>query len=80
MFLNYGLWVVCAAITNFYVVFVENLVVLVIFRKIFTDEVQKLSAETTNRYPIRKYIAQNRRVLKVTKITENSLRYNLLSS
>ena len=45
MFLNYGLWVVCAAITNFYVVFVENLVVLVIFRKIFTDEVQKLSAD-----------------------------------
>ena len=44
-FLNYGLQVVCAAITNFYVVFVENLVVPVIFRKMFTDEVQKLSAD-----------------------------------
>ena len=30
------------AITNFYVVFVENLVEPVIFRKMFTDEVQKL--------------------------------------
>ena len=45
MFLNYGLLVVCAAITNFYVVSVENLVVPVIFRKMFTDEVKKLSAE-----------------------------------
>ena len=45
VFLNYGLWVVYAAITNFYVVFVENLVVPVIFRKMLTDEVQKLSAD-----------------------------------
>ena len=45
VFLNCGLLVVCAAITNFYVVFVENLVVLVIFRKMLTDEVQKLSAD-----------------------------------
>ena len=44
LFLNYGLQVVCAAITNFYIVFVENIVVLVIFRKMFTDKVQKLSA------------------------------------
>lgn len=43
--LNYGLQVVCAAITDFYVVFVENLVVPVIFREMFTDEVQKLSAD-----------------------------------
>ena len=43
--LNYGLQVVCAAITYFYVVFVEDLVVSVIFRKMFTDEVQKLSAD-----------------------------------
>ena len=43
--LNYGLRVVCEAITDFYVVFVENLVVPVIFRKTFTDEVQKLSAD-----------------------------------
>ena len=43
--LNYGLQVVCAAITYFYVVFVEDLVVPVIFRKMFTDEVQKLSAD-----------------------------------
>ena len=42
---DYGLYVVCAAITNFYVVFVENLVVRLIFRKIFFDEVQKLSAD-----------------------------------
>ena len=41
MLLNYGLQVVCAAITYFYVVFVEDLVVPVIFRKMFTDEVQK---------------------------------------
>ena len=33
------------AITDFYVVFVENLVVPVIFRKMFIDEVQKLSAD-----------------------------------
>ena len=39
MFLDYGLEVVCAAITNFYVVFVENLAVPVIFRKVFADEV-----------------------------------------
>ena len=45
LFLNYGLQVVCAAITKFYVIFVENLVVPVIFRKVFTDEVQKLSAD-----------------------------------
>ena len=44
MFLYYGLYVVCAAITNFYVVFVENLAVPVVFRKVFADEVQKLSA------------------------------------
>ena len=31
--------------TDFCVVFVENLVVPVIFRKMFTDEVQKLSAD-----------------------------------
>ena len=43
--LNYSLQVVCAAITDFYVVFVENIVVLVIFRKMFTDEVEKLSAD-----------------------------------
>ena len=43
--LNYGLQVVCAAITYFYVVFVEDLVVPVIFRKMFTDEFQKLSAD-----------------------------------
>ena len=43
--LNYGLKVVCAAITDFYVVFVENLVVAVIFRKMFIDKVQKLSAD-----------------------------------
>ena len=43
--LNYGLQVVCAAITYFYVVFVEDPVVPVIFRKMFTDEVQKLSAD-----------------------------------
>ena len=36
---------VCTAIADFYVVFVENLVVPVIFRKVFTDEVQKLSAD-----------------------------------
>ena len=42
---NYGLQVVCAAVTDFYVVFVENLVVPVIFRKMFTDEVQKLPAD-----------------------------------
>ena len=45
MFLDYGLEVVCAAITNFYVVFVENLAVPVIFRKVFADEAQKLSAD-----------------------------------
>ena len=45
MLLNYGLKVVCAAITDFYVVFVENLVVAVIFRKMFIDKVQKLSAD-----------------------------------
>ena len=45
MLLNYGLKVVYAAITYFYVVFVEDLVVPVIFRKMFTDEVQKLSAD-----------------------------------
>ena len=45
--LNYGLQVVCAAITYFYVVFVEDLVVPVIFRKMFTDEVQKLSADVS---------------------------------
>ena len=42
--LSYGLSVVCAAITYFFVVFVEDLVVPVIFRKMFTDEVQELSA------------------------------------
>ena len=45
VFLNYGLLVVCAALTNFYFVSVENLVVPVIFRKMFTDEVKKLSAD-----------------------------------
>ena len=45
MLLNYGLQVICAAITDFYVVFVENLVVPVIFRKMFADEVQKLSVD-----------------------------------
>ena len=45
MLLNYGLQVVCAAITDFYVVFVEDFVVPVIFRKIFADEVQELSAD-----------------------------------
>ena len=35
----------CAAITNFHVVFVENFAVPVIFREMFTDEVQKLSAD-----------------------------------
>ena len=35
----------CAAITNFHVVFVENFSVPVIFRKMFTDEVQKLSGD-----------------------------------
>ena len=45
VFLNYGLQVVCAAITYFYVVFVEDLVVPVIFRKMFTEKVQKLSAD-----------------------------------
>ena len=45
MLLNYGLLVVCAAITDFYVVFVENLVVPVVFRKMFTDKVHKLSAD-----------------------------------
>ena len=43
--LNYGLQVVCAAIADLYVVFAENLVVPVIFWKMFTDEVQKLSAD-----------------------------------
>ena len=43
--LNYGLKVVCAAITDLNVVCVENLVVPVIFRKMFIDEVQKLSAD-----------------------------------
>ena len=45
MFLDYGLHVVCAAITDFHVVFVENLVVPVIFRKMFTDEIQKLGKQ-----------------------------------
>ena len=35
----------CAAITNFHVVLVENFALLVIFRKMFTDEVQELSAD-----------------------------------
>ena len=47
MLLNYGLQVVCAAITDFYVVFVEDFVVPVIFRKMFADEVQELSPGTT---------------------------------
>ena len=34
---------VCAAITNFYVAFVENLVASVIFRKMSANKVQKLS-------------------------------------
>ena len=42
---DYGLEVDCAAIADFYVVFVENLVVPVIFRKMFIDDVQKLSAD-----------------------------------
>ena len=42
---NYGLLVVCATITDFYVVFVEDLFVPMIFlKKMFTDKVQKLSA------------------------------------
>ena len=45
MLLNYGLWVVCAAITNFHVVFVENFAAPVIFWEMFTEEVQKLSAD-----------------------------------
>lgn len=45
MLLHYGLQVVCAAIPDFYVVFVENLVVPVIFRKMLTDKVQKLSGD-----------------------------------
>ena len=43
--LNYGLWVVCAAITNFHVVFAENFAAPVIFWEMFTEEVQKLSAD-----------------------------------
>ena len=35
----------CAAITDFYVVFVEELVVPMIFRQMFIDEVQKVSAD-----------------------------------
>ena len=42
MFLDYGLLVVCATITNFYVV---SLAVPVMFRKVFYDELQKLSAD-----------------------------------
>ena len=45
MLLNYGLQVVCAGITDFCVVFVKDLVVPMIFRKMFADEVQKLSAD-----------------------------------
>ena len=45
MLLNYGLSVVCVAITDFYVVFAENLVVPVIFRKMFTDEISELYAD-----------------------------------
>lgn len=45
MFLNYGLQVVSAAIANFYAVFVENLVVPVIFWKMLADEVQEFSAD-----------------------------------
>ena len=45
MFLNYSLQIVCAAITNFHVVLVENFALLVIFQKMFTDEVQELSAD-----------------------------------
>ena len=44
MLLNYGLWVVCAARTNFHVVFVENFAALVIFWEMFTEMIQKLSA------------------------------------
>ena len=36
---------VCAAITKFYVVFVENLAVPVIFRRVFADEFHKLSVD-----------------------------------
>ena len=44
--LNYGLYVVYAAITDFMFFFlVENLVVPVIFRKMMIDEVQKLSTD-----------------------------------
>ena len=44
MFLYYSLYAVCAAITNFNVVFVENLVA-------FADEVQKVStAEKRSRH------------------------------
>ena len=45
MRLNYGLYVVCAAVTDFYVVFAENHVVPVIFREMFIDEVQKLTPD-----------------------------------
>ena len=44
MLLNYGLKVVCAAITDFYDVFIENLAVPANFRKMVIDEAQKLSA------------------------------------
>ena len=37
--------VVCAAITEFFVVFVENLVVPVIFRKMLPDKDEKLSTD-----------------------------------
>ena len=44
MFLNDGLYVVCAGITNFYVVFVDLVALLTLLTLLFTDEVQKLSA------------------------------------
>ena len=37
MFLDYGLQVVCAAITNFCIVFAENLVEAVIYSKMFAE-------------------------------------------
>ena len=43
--MNYGLQVVYAALTNFYVAFVENFAVQVIFWKMFADQVLKLSAD-----------------------------------
>ena len=79
VFLYYGLLVVCAAIINLHVVFIENLVVPDIFRKMFTEEVQKLSADVCLYFHAVGWIKPNYVSLSVLAAVQCGVRYRFLA-